>query len=267
MHFRDLARLPDAEIDLGLAALLMATLEYPELDPSEGLARLGEMGAAVRERTAGAAGDLEQLEGMTRYLYGELGFRGNHEEYYDPRNSFLNDVLERRLGIPITLAVVLIEVGRRAGIPILGVGLPGHFLVRHARHVELLLDPFDQGRVVTRAECAAILARIPGGMDFDEAMLKPVGPRHILVRMHNNLRAIYLQSGQITEAVRVVDRLILLEPEVPQHLRDRGVLLIKTEDARGIDDVQRYLHEVPEAPERTRLETLLRLAEKLTTVH
>ncbi len=267
MRFRDLAKLPDEEIDLGRAALLMATMQYPDLDVENGLARLDGLASAVRERMGEATGDFKQLEAMTRYLYGELGFRGNHDEYYDPRNSFLNDVLERRLGIPISLAVLLIEVGKRAGIPLFGIGLPGHFLVRHARHVELLMDPFDKGRIVTRAECVEILSRIPDQVAFEPAMLKPVGPRQMLVRMHNNLRAIYLHNGQIAEAIRVFDRLMQLEPAVAQHRRDRGVLRLRVEDPEGVSDIEQYLEESPDAPERSKLETLLAVAEKLRTVH
>lgn len=176
MRFRDLIHLPDDQIDLARAALLLATLEAPNLDTEPWLTRLDGLADAAREHAGGASGDFARLEALTGYLYGELGFRGNKDDYYDPRNSFLHQVVERRLGIPISLAVLLIEVGKRAGVPLFGVGLPGHFLVRHARHPELLLDPFDGGRILTRGECAEILRKALGEeASFQPQMLRPVG--------------------------------------------------------------------------------------------
>ncbi len=269
MRFRDVTELPDEHLDLGRAALLLATLEAPDLDVDAWLGRLDELAAPVRERAAGASGDYQRLEVLTRYVYGELGFRGNSEDYYDPRNCFLHEVIERRLGIPISLAVLLIEVGRRAGVPLLGVGLPGHFLVRHARHVELVLDPFDRGRILTRIECAEIVHKVFGAeATFEPRMLRPVGPRQILTRMHNNLRAIYLDRRDLKKAARVIDRLVRLEPSEPQHRRDRGVLRLHAHDPRGIEDLEHYLAESVDAPDREETEALLKKARrKLEAVH
>ncbi len=269
MRFRDLIELPDEEIDLGLAALLLATIETPNLDVGAWLSRLDELGTAVQERAAGAVGDYRRLETLTRYLYGELGFQGDAEDYYDPRNSCLDQVIERRRGIPISLAVVMIEVGARAGVPLLGVGLPGHFLVRHARHTELLLDPFDRGRILTRIECAGLLEKVFGDETaLEPEMLRPVGPRLMLVRMHNNLRGIYLQRRELKKAARVIDRLTRLEPGVPRHRYDRGVLRLHAGDARGLDDLEHYLAEEKDAPDREEVEATLRKARrKLSAVH
>ena len=269
MRFRDVTELPDERIDLGQAALLLATIETPDLDVDAWLARLDELAAGVRHRAAGEVGDYQRLNALTGYLYGELGFRGNAEDYYNPCNSFLNEVIERRLGIPISLAVLLIEVGRRAGVPLVGVGLPGHFLVRHVRHVELVLDPFDRGRILTRAECAEILERVFGSRaSFEPRMLRPVGPRQILVRMHSNLRATYLERGDLTKVARVIDRLVRLEPTEPRHWRDRGVLRLHASDPRGIEDLERYLAEAGEVPDREETESLLEKARrKLAAVH
>ncbi len=269
MRFRDFTALPDEEIDLGRAALLLATIETPDLDVDLWLGRLDELGAAVRERAAGAAGDYQRLEALTRYLYGELGFEGNAEDYYEPPNSFLHQVIERRLGIPISLAVLMIEVGARAEVPLFGVGLPGHFLVRHARHAELLLDPFDRGRILTRIECAEILKKVAGSdAVLKPRMLRPVGPRQILARMHNNLRGIYLERGDLKKAVRVIDRLVRLEPSEPRHWRDRGVLRLHARDPRGIEDLEHYLAEAPDESDREETEALLAKARrKLTRIH
>ena len=269
MRFRDIIELPDEEIDLGRAALLLATIETPDLDVEAWMERLDELGAAVRERAESAGGDYQRLGALTDYLYGELGFRGNAEDYYDPRNSCLDRVIERRTGIPISLAVLLTEIGARADIPLLGVGLPGHFLVRHARHAELLLDPFDRGRILTRAECAEILHRVYGSQaSFEPQMLRPAGPRLILVRMHNNLRAIYLDRQDFGKALRVIDRLARLEPDEPRHRYDRGVLRLHARDPRGIEDLEHYLAEEPEAYDREEVEALLAKARrKLAAVH
>ncbi len=269
MRFRDVIELPDEEIDLGRAALLLATIETPDLDVDAWLARLDELGAAARDRTAGTDGDYQRLEALTRYLYGELGFKGNAEDYYDPGNSCLDRVIERRLGIPISLAVLLIEVGARAGVPLLGVGLPGHFLVRHARHAELVLNPFDRGRILTRVECAEILERVfSSETPFAQEMLRPVGPRQILIRMHNNLRAVYLERRDLKKAARAIDRLARLEPGVPRHRYDRGVLRLHAGDSRGIEDLEHYLAEEKEAPDREEIEATLKKARrKFEAVH
>lgn len=269
MRFRDVIELPDEEIDLGQAALLLATLETPDLDVDAWLTRLDELGVAVRERADSATSDYRRLEALTRYLYGELEFQGNAEDYYDPRNSCLDQVIERRLGIPITLAVLMIEVGARAGIPLLGVGLPGHFLVRHARHAELLLNPFDHGRIITRLECAGLLEGVFGEeASFDQEMLRPVGSKQILIRMHNNLRAIYLERRDLKKAARVIDRLARLEPDVPRHRYDRGVMRLHVGDSRGIEDLEHYLAEETDAPDREEIEATLKKARrKYRAVH
>ncbi len=269
MRFRDVIGLPDEEIDLGRAALLLATIETPNLEVDAWMVRLDELGAAVRERAAGMAGDYQQLGALTGFLYGEIGFQGNEEDYYDPRNSCLDQVIERRLGIPISLAVLMIEVGARAGIPLLGVGLPGHFLVRHARHTELVLNPFDRGRILTRGECAEILERVfDGEASFTQDMLRPVGPRQILARMHNNLRAVYLERRDLKKAARVIDRLARLEPGVPRHRYDRGVLRLHVNDPRGIEDLEHYLAEETDAPDREEIEATLKKARrKFEAVH
>ena len=269
MRFRDVIALPDERIDLGRAALLLATVENPTLDVDAWLRRLDQLGAAVRDRVASAVGDYQRLGAVTGCFYGELGFRGNAEDYYDPRNSCLDQVIGRRLGIPISLSVLLIEVGARAGVPLLGVGLPGHFLVRHARHAELVLDPFDGGRILTRGECAEILERVLGEpTSFAQEMLRPMGPRQILIRMHNNLRAIYLERRDLKKAAKVVDRLARLEPALPRHRYDRGVLRLHASDPRGIEDLEHYLAEETEAFDREEVKALLEKARrKLAAVH
>ncbi len=269
MRFREILEGPDNQIELGRAALLVATLEYPEIDVERWLAKLDEIAGEVRARTSPVADDLGRLQAVTRYLFGELKLRGNSEDYYDSRNSFLNDVIERGLGIPISLAVLLIEIGRRAEVPLVGIGLPGHFLVRHAQHAEIFLDPFDGGRILTRGECAEIVSGILGDrLSFQQEMLRPVSSRQILARMHTNLRTIYLQRQDLRRVKKVISRLVQLEPEVTSHWRDRGVFRIHGGDARGIEDVEHYLSQSGEVSDREEMEKLLAEADrKLRVIH
>lgn len=173
-------------------AMLVAAHAYPELDVDAQVARLDELAAGCPEPT---------VAGLVAYLFGELGFRGNVEDYGDPRNSYLNDVLDRRLGLPITLSVVAIEVGRRLGIPLVGIGMPGHFVVRHEGVPRVLLDPFEGGRELTVDDCAERVAAIYGGaVAFTPSMLQAVGPRAILARMLANLKQRFSMTGDAVGA-------------------------------------------------------------------
>jgi regulator of sirC expression with transglutaminase-like and TPR domain len=242
-RFAALTRLPDHDIDLGEAALLIAAEEQPGLDPDPWLERLDDLGHRLEPRLHGVRGELDRFARLTELLFGEEGLRGNADDFYDPRNSYLNQVLERRLGIPITLAVVCMEVGRRAGIGLEGVGFPGHFLLRLARQPQVLIDPFAAGRLLTKADCEQMLDKVTrGNMGFDPRLLRPVGPRQILQRMLNNLRGIYIQRGELQRTLSVLDRLLLLEPDDPTPLRDRGMLNVRWGDPeQGISDLERYL--------------------------
>lgn len=242
-HFAALARLPDNTIDLGAAALWIAAEEQPGLDPEPWLERLDALGERLQDRLRGVGDDLERLSLLTDLLFGEEGLRGNSEDFYDPRNSFLNQVLDRRLGNPITLAVVCMEVGRRAGLALEGIGFPGHFLLRLARHPQVVIDPFDKGRLLTGDDCEAMLERMAqGSRGLDPRRLRPAGPRQILQRVLNNLRGIYVHRGELERTVDVLDRLLLLDPDDPAPLRDRGLLHVRWGDPeQGIADLASYL--------------------------
>ena len=262
MSFEDITR-DGRDVDLAHAALLIAADEYPDLDVDAWLRHLDHLGEKAAKRVTRGQGDFGHLEQLILFLYRDLGLSGNSGDYYDPRNSYLNDVLERRLGIPITLAVIAMEIGARAGVPLLGVGFPGHFLLRHAVHPELFLDPFAGGRIMTVSECAELLARHQDGQtQFRREFLRPVEPLEILRRMLANLRAIYLQRKSYAKAIRTIDRLILLERNPLSHRRDRGLLLVHCGDPRGIDDLDAYLDEKPEASDRKEVEKLLAEARK-----
>jgi regulator of sirC expression with transglutaminase-like and TPR domain len=271
-RFAALALRPDGDVDLAEAALWISAEENGGVEVERWLAHLDELADELRPRLAalaeGPGADLARLEALRSFLFEEKGFRGNREEYHDPANSFLDRVLERRLGIPITLAVVMMEVGRRVGVPLLGVGFPGHFLVRHARHPNLLLDPFAGGRLVTVEDCRQLLARLCVHLPFHPRLLRPVSHRCVLLRMLTNLRAIYLAAGDPGRTLAVLDRILLLAPDDAVHLRERGLLRLRGGDMGGFEDLALYLDVEPEAPDREALDGLLGHARgRYLTVH
>ena len=181
-QFGRIAALPDSRIDLAEAALWIAAEEYPGLDVGTYLARLADLADAADARLRGARGAFERVERLNEFLYREVGFAGNRDDYYDARNSFLNEVLERRTGIPITLAIVYVWIARRIGVPAHGVGFPGHFLVRCDGPDEILIDPFT-GAIVTRDDCDSRLRAAAGAeVPFDPRLLEPTPARQILAR-------------------------------------------------------------------------------------
>ena len=243
---------PDEGIDLAEAALLIACEEYPGLDVPRYVARLEGMGAALREAVAASSATRDAVATVGRFLFDEQGFRGNSAEYYDPKNSFLNDVLERRTGIPITLSVVYLEVARRAGLRAWGVGLPGHFIVRVVgRDQAVLVDPFHGGALLSEADCQERLDRIfEGRVKMEPPMLAGCGPKQILSRMLRNLKGLYEKAGDHLRALGAVELLLRLEPRSAEDLRDRGFLHADLDCyALAARDLEAYLVHVPGAPE------------------
>jgi regulator of sirC expression with transglutaminase-like and TPR domain len=250
----DVVERPEEEVDLARASLLVACEEYPQLEVDRYLERLDTMADGLR----GRLGDSPRsaIAALNRVLFEEQGFRGNTREYYDPRNSFLNDVLDRRTGIPITLSTVYIAVGRRAGVSVEGVGLPGHFVVRVSTPAgEALADPFNGGAVLTPEDCQERLDRIYGGrVRMAAGMLAPCPARAVLTRTVRNLKAIYMKAEDHERALRTAELLVLLSQGAAEEIRDRGLVYASLECyALAAADLETYVAATPQAPEAEQL--------------
>lgn len=241
----------DDQIDLLCAALAIARLEYPALEIKPYLARVDALAARVAARVTDTGDEVQTITALNHVLFREEGFRGNEADYYDPRNSFLNDVLDRRLGIPLTLALVYMEVARRVGFPLFGVGLPGHFLLKHydAEGRPVVLDPFHQGRLMSPEDCQRQLDRIYAGeLRLAPEMLVAVTRRQMLVRMLANLKSIYLSRRDLRRALPVVDLVLAIYPRSAEDVKQRAVLRFNLGQTRGaLADFDDYLKMAPEA--------------------
>ena len=238
-----IAQCPEEEIDLDWAALVLAATEYPELDIAQETAALDSLAAGAARRLGDRRDPLSCVNTLSEYLFDELGFRGNEDEYYDPRNSYLNEVLVRRLGIPITLSLVYIEAGRRLGVPLFGVGMPGHFMVRHRDVDDLFVDPFHGGILLTEEECADRVRQVTQTeIVWDRRYLAPIGNREFIARMVRNLKGAYLDRQDYTRALRMIDWLLAAQPEAAHERRDRGIVSYQLgKYAQALDDLRAYL--------------------------
>jgi regulator of sirC expression with transglutaminase-like and TPR domain len=250
VDFAELARQTDDSLDLLTGALLIAKDAYPALDLEREVRRIDELAAPVRALALSRLGAREQARAISDHLYLASGFHGNEADYYDPRNSFLNDVLERKTGIPISLAVLYVEVARRAGVRAQGVSFPGHFLVRvvDVSGSAAIVDPFFRGSVLGQRELGELALRATGKKPLDTRTLAPAPVRTILFRMLANLRGIYASRGDFRALLLVLDRMLDLSPDAASELRDRGLLSAKLGAPRAaIDDLTRYLRGSPNA--------------------
>ena len=259
-YFYQVINQPDEQIDLAKAALYIAQEEYPDLDTDEYLNALDTMADEVKERLPNQHYPLRIIQSINQYLYEDLGFTGNTTDYYDPRNSFLNEVISRRTGIPITLSLVYLEVARRIDFPMLGVGMPGHFLIRPTvAQMEIFVDAYNRGEVLFTEDCQERLAQIYlKPVQLQPQYLETVTPRQFLARMLTNLKLIYLQRQEWEKAVAAVERILLLFPDVPAELRDRGLIYYQLGRflAAG-DDFEAYLAKVPNAQDAHDIRQLL----------
>lgn len=261
-QWRRIARMRDEDVSLAEGALWIAAEEYPGLAIDDYLARLHDMAARLRGRLRADVATAEKLLALNHYLFEELGFSGNTDDYYDPRNSFLNEVLERRLGIPITLGVVYIEIGRRIGLGLHGVSFPGHFLVKCAlRDGMVVLDPYSRGVSLGVDELQQRLHTAGGSADVDESvlahLLSAASNKEVLARMLRNLKGIYARQDDWLRALSSSERLIALAPaDAGEEYRDRGGIYLKLECFRAaLGDFNTYLKQCPGAPDAETVRT------------
>ena len=258
--FAEMLAREESRIDLAHACLMIAQDAYPELTVEPYLGEIERMALRLRGRLGQAGAAEEKVMALNQYLFDELGYRGNTEAYYDPRNSYLNEVMDRRTGIPITLGVLYMALGRRIGLPLEGVSFPGHFLVRlRLRGGMLVLDPFAGGTPLGTDDLRERLRRVvPKGATQGvpvrelplDPFLEPATPRQILSRVLRNLKAIYRESDKPERLLEVLNRMLVVAPDSTSELRDRGLVYQRLECYRAaLQDLSGYLEREPEAPD------------------
>ncbi len=258
-------------VPLARGALLIAKEEYPALDVDHYLNLITELAREAEPIVHAGSDTVERIQLLSHFLFEQKGFHGNRDEYSDPRNSFLNEVLERRKGIPITLSVIYLEVGRRLGLNLYGISFPTHFLVKAVdERGELVIDPFYDGAILTLEDIRARLAENFGQpVELHPAMLKPIGARATLARILRNLKIIYLAASDWNRALSALDRILLLDPRSVEELAERGNLFERLECFQAaLDDFQSFLSIAPEHPgaENAR-ESVLRLVRQVALIN
>lgn len=243
----------EQELNLAEAALLIARDEYPALDVEAYLRQIDELATGVQQRLPAQAGLEDTLVALNQFLFVEQGFSGDMDNYDDPRNSFLNEVLDRKRGIPITLSILYLEVGRRLGLPLKGVSFPGHFLVKFTtREGEVVLDPFSGGCLMSKEDLEQMLEDTFGAAEAAyaplERLLISANKKEILVRMLRNLKGAYLRRERHDKALTVVNQILLIQPDQPDEVRDRGHIYEHLECFRAaLENYQSYLAQRPGA--------------------
>jgi regulator of sirC expression with transglutaminase-like and TPR domain len=250
----------DAEINLEKASLSYAQVEYPDLKIDRYLNILDTMAEEVIERLPDNRYPLKIIQVINQYLFDDLGFNGNRENYYDPRNSFLDRVIERRVGIPITLSVIYLAIAKRIDFPMVGIGMPGHFLIRpDFEGAGIFVDALDRGQILFERDCEERLSEIyQQPIQLESSFLQPVSNRQILARMLTNLKLIYLNSQQLSKALEMIQGLLILFPESPKERRDRGLLYYHFgEWQKAAEDLEIYLAFLPNAEDSLQIRQLL----------
>jgi regulator of sirC expression with transglutaminase-like and TPR domain len=251
LTFAEVVARPEEELNLALAALLFAREEYPDLNPARYLRQLDFLAYLVQQEMRGERHPARDVQLLNRVLFEEEGFVGNQEDYHNPRNSFLNEVLDRRIGLPVSLSIVYLEVGWRLQMPLEGVGMPHHFLVRYAAEEEFFIDPFHQGEILDEQGCRRRLEEASGRKaKFSRKMLPPASKKQTLIRMLNNLKHLYFHRDDFARAIRSTEQILLVEPNVPAELLDLGFLHYQNHDLRqSLLCFQTYLILAPDTPE------------------
>jgi regulator of sirC expression with transglutaminase-like and TPR domain len=242
--FLEIAALDEEAFSLDRASLVMALEEYPNLDIQAYLRRLDTFAARAQVLIGEDRAAINVIEAINQVLFVQEGLRGNDEDYYDPRNSYLNEVLDRKLGIPISLSVIYMEVAKRIDFPVRGIGFPGHFLTKHvANDRDIIIDAFNLGRILTQNDCQELLDKIYNGtVSMNTSLLQPMEKRTILTRMLYNLKGVYTQKEQYQKALSAIDKILMLNPWTPSEVRDRGLLYMQTSlFAKALADLEAYL--------------------------
>jgi regulator of sirC expression with transglutaminase-like and TPR domain len=241
----------DEKIDLIRSALTIARTEYPDVKVESYVARVDELARSAASRIGDIGDPRDVIAALNYALFREAGIQGNREDYYHPRNSFINEVLDRRLGIPITLALIYMEVGRRLGFPLFGVGMPGHFLLKHydIDGSETIIDCFNGGDILSAQDCQRRLDEIYSGqMTLRPEFLFAVSRRQMLTRILNNLKTVYLSARNFRKALPIVDLVLVIYPRSPEDVKQRALLRYSLGQSRGAaDDLEAYLKMSPEA--------------------
>ena len=255
-EFSRLIARPEEDLDLGRAALLMAGEEYPELDVDGHLRILDHYASAVRDQVPANASPAGRAEALGRYLFGELGFQGNSDDYYNPDNSYFNRVLETQTGIPITLSLLFVEVGRRIGLRCRGVGMPGHFLVG-LEGEDVYVDPFNGGETLDSSGCRQLAERLFGQrLTWDDSFLTPCTKYEFLFRILNNLKVVYEQSEAPEKALGVVQRMLMVRPEMTALYKEQAGLQFNLKQYRAaIRSLEGYLRDSGDAADAPQVKT------------
>ncbi len=248
----------EPQLNLVAAALCPAQEIHPACNPDSCYQQLDDIAAAIRPQMS--AYPLKTIQAINQQLYETLGFSGNQIDYYDPDNSYLNRVLERRVGIPITLALIYLEVAQRLDFPMAGVGMPGHFLIRPTvENMDIYVDPFNQGEVLFEPDCQAIFHRLYGpSAAWKSTYLTPITAKPFLARLLNNLKLIYLNRRDLSHTLMILDYLLLLLPSEPSNSRDRGLVHFQLQNLLAArSDLETYLAQSPDAPDRNQIQRLI----------
>ena len=251
---------PDDHISLAKANLFFAQTQYPELNLDIYLNQLDAIASVLQEKLPDNSYPLKIIQTINQYLFEELRFTGNTRDYYDPRNSYLNEVLDRKLGIPLSLSILYLEIAQRLNFPMVGIGMPGHFLIRpNFEDAGIFVDAFNQGEILFPEDCETRLQQVyQQPVKLDPAFLAPISNRQILVRMLTNLKFIYVNNNNYEKALQVINSLLILLPDSETELRDRGLLYYQMGDGEhAIVDLETYLKLSPNAQDAPAIYQLL----------
>lgn len=269
--FRQAVDRPEEKIELSRAALTIALTDYPDLDIADYLARIDLLAVEVTGRLGPEADIYRSIAALNYVLFRQYDFHGNRDDYFNPKNSFLNEVIERKTGIPITLSVLYIEVAQRVGLTLDGVGFPGHFLVKCIGDgEEIVIDPFNSGEILSREDIDKMLFDLyRGKVVYQSDFLASSTKKDILKRMLANLKAIYINGNDLVRSLAALDRLVILDPTSAIDIRDRGMVYLRLEYyAQAREDLETYLRLRPDAEDAILVrEQLVRLAKEATRIH